>query len=74
MAKLLIMLIRLYQILLSPILGKNCRFYPTCSSYGIQSLKRFGFFKGIYLTIKRLIKCHPFNDGGFDPVPEKFKF
>lgn len=73
MKKILILLIKFYQKFVSPFLGKNCRFYPTCSCYGIEALEKHGFFKGIYLTIKRILKCNPFNKGGVDLVPEKFK-
>ncbi|MBN2837627.1 MAG: membrane protein insertion efficiency factor YidD, partial [Fusobacteriaceae bacterium] len=55
-------------------LGKNCRFYPTCSCYGIEAINKHGAVKGLYLTIKRILKCNPFNDGGVDFVPDKFKF
>lgn len=51
-----------------------CRFYPTCSAYGIEALKRFGTVKGGYLTIKRIVRCNPFSAGGYDPVPEEFFF
>lgn len=64
--KCFITIIRLYQIFISPLLGKNCRFYPTCSEYGIMSISKFGPIKGIYLTIKRILKCHPFHKGGVD--------
>jgi len=70
MRKLLIGLIRLYQLLLSPLLGANCRFQPTCSTYATQAIKRFGVIRGGYLSLRRLIKCHPFNDGGYDPIPD----
>jgi putative membrane protein insertion efficiency factor len=70
MRRLLLGLIRLYQLLLSPLLGTNCRFQPTCSNYASQAIKRFGALKGGYLSFRRLIKCHPFHEGGFDPVPE----
>ena len=53
-------------------LGSNCRFYPSCSSYSIEALERHGVLIGSYLTLKRLLKCHPFHQGGIDPVPEKF--
>lgn len=62
-------LIRFYQLLLSPMLGPRCRFFPTCSSYAHEAISRFGFFIGMFLTIKRLLKCHPLHQGGFDPVP-----
>ncbi|RLA47472.1 MAG: membrane protein insertion efficiency factor YidD [Gammaproteobacteria bacterium] len=72
-ARLLAGLIKVYQYLLSPMLGKHCRFYPTCSQYGIESLLHHGSIKGSYLTIKRLLKCQPFHPGGYDPVPESVK-
>lgn len=70
LAKLLIMLIRFYQRFLSPLKPPTCRFSPTCSSYGIEAIRRFGALKGGWLTVKRILKCHPFHPGGFDPVPE----
>jgi len=66
-------LIKFYQKAISPFKPPSCRFYPTCSEYGLEAYKRFGFFKGSYLTIKRLSKCHPFHEGGVDLVPEKKK-
>lgn len=54
---------------LSPMLPKTCRFYPSCSSYGIEAYRKYGFFRASLLTIKRVGKCHPFHPGGFDPVP-----
>jgi uncharacterized protein len=69
--KLLIFFIRFYQIFISPLKPPTCRFYPTCSHYGLEAVKRFGAIKGGWLTIKRILKCHPFHPGGFDPVPEK---
>ncbi|MBM7572140.1 membrane protein insertion efficiency factor YidD [Aquibacillus albus] len=63
--------IRVYQKIISPLKPATCRFYPTCSQYGLESFQRFGAVKGSYLTIKRILKCHPFHPGGFDPVPEK---
>lgn len=63
--------IRFYQKVLSPLKPPSCRFYPTCSHYGIEAIERFGPLKGGYLTIKRILKCHPFHPGGFDYVPEK---
>lgn len=62
-------LIRVYQRLISPLLGPHCRFTPTCSSYGIEALRRFGVIKGSWLTVKRVLKCHPLHPGGDDPVP-----
>jgi len=70
-AKWLIMLIRFYQRFLSPLKPPTCRFYPTCSNYGLEAVKRFGAVKGGWLTVKRILRCHPFHPGGFDPVPEK---
>ncbi|EKN63801.1 membrane protein insertion efficiency factor YidD [Schinkia azotoformans] len=63
--------IRFYQKFISPLKPPSCRFYPTCSHYGLEAFKRFGVFKGSYLTAIRIIKCNPFHPGGFDPVPEK---
>jgi putative membrane protein insertion efficiency factor len=67
--KLMIGLIRVYQKYLSPLKGrKTCRFYPTCSQYAIDALTKYGVFKGSWLALKRLSKCHPFHPGGYDPV------
>lgn len=66
-----ILLIRSYQLVISPLLGPNCRFYPTCSAYAIQALSIHGCIKGIFLISIRLLKCHPFHPGGYDPVPKK---
>jgi putative membrane protein insertion efficiency factor len=63
-------LIALYRLGISPLLGPRCRFYPSCSEYGAQALERFGLMKGLWLTIRRLGRCHPFHAGGHDPVPE----
>ncbi|WP_150048690.1 MULTISPECIES: membrane protein insertion efficiency factor YidD [Methylomonas] len=68
---LLITLIKVYKYCISPLLGPRCRFYPSCSSYGLEAIQRFGAAKGSYLTLRRLLKCHPFHEGGIDPVPEK---
>jgi len=67
--RLLIMCIILYQKYISPFLANSCRFYPTCSQYAKHSLEKYGVIKGIYLAGARLLKCHPFNPGGYDPVP-----
>lgn len=69
MKKLLIKLIRGYQWLLSPLLGSNCRFYPTCSSYCIEAIELHGPVRGLYLGIRRLLRCQPFSKGGIDLVP-----
>ena len=66
-----IIIIKFYQTLISPLLGSNCRFQPTCSKYCMDSLKVWGLFKGLYLSMKRIIKCHPWGGKGFDPVPRK---
>ncbi|PFN96414.1 membrane protein insertion efficiency factor YidD [Bacillus sp. AFS076308] len=71
--KIFILLIRFYQTVISPIKPPTCRFYPTCSQYGLEAVQRFGAIKGGWLTIKRISKCHPFHPGGVDPVPEKKK-
>ena len=67
----LILLIRGYKLIISPMLGSNCRFMPTCSEYALESLKAYGLIKGIYLTIKRIGKCHPWGSNGYDPLPTK---
>lgn len=63
--------IRGYRLLLSPLLGPRCRFYPSCSQYALTAIERFGVARGSWLTLRRLSRCHPFCDGGCDPVPEK---
>ena len=68
MKRFLIILIRLYQKLLSPVKGQTCRFYPSCSEYSAQAIQKFGLTKGSWKAIKRILKCHPFNPGGHDPV------
>lgn len=68
-SKILISLIRFYQVFISPLIGPRCRFHPTCSQYAIEAIKIHGGFKGTCLAIKRLIHCHPLNPGGYDPVP-----
>lgn len=67
----LIALIRVYQFLISPLLGQRCRFHPSCSTYTKTALERFGIFKGLYLGTKRILKCHPLHPGGIDDVPEQ---
>lgn len=64
----MILLIRLYQWTISPLLGNCCRFYPSCSNYSIEALKTYGTMKGSWLALKRICKCHPWHPGGHDPV------
>jgi len=71
--KIMIFLIRIYQIFISPLFPPTCRFYPTCSTYFIQALEKHGVVKGSYLGMKRILKCHPGNPGGYDPVPDTLK-
>lgn len=63
--------IKFYQKYISPLTPPSCRFYPTCSHYGLEAVEKHGAVKGIWLAILRILKCHPFHKGGFDPVPEK---
>jgi putative membrane protein insertion efficiency factor len=69
MKKVFLLLIRFYQLGISPFIGKCCRFYPSCSEYGMEAIEKHGSFKGIWLTFKRLMKCHPWHPGGIDEVP-----
>jgi putative membrane protein insertion efficiency factor len=62
-------LIRGYQLAISPFLGPNCRFYPSCSQYAIEAIEAHGSLHGTWLTMKRISRCHPWHEGGFDPVP-----
>jgi putative membrane protein insertion efficiency factor len=65
----LILLIKLYQWIISPWMGQKCRFTPTCSQYGIEALQKYGPIKGSWLTIRRIARCHPWGGHGYDPVP-----
>ncbi len=72
MKYLVLALIKFYQKCISPLKPPCCRFYPTCSSYAITAVKRFGAVRGTYLAVKRILRCHPWNIGGIDYVPEEF--
>ena len=69
----LIRLIKCYRFLISPLLGQSCRYLPTCSEYSIDSLKTYGFLKGLFFSVKRILSCHPWGRGGFDPVKKEMK-
>ncbi|USG65801.1 membrane protein insertion efficiency factor YidD [Brevibacillus ruminantium] len=71
MGRVFIWLIRGYQLFISPYKPPSCRFAPTCSHYAIEAIRRFGAWKGSWLAVRRILKCHPFHPGGFDPVPER---
>ena len=64
-------LVRGYQVLISPLLGPRCRFYPGCSHYAIEAIERHGAIRGGWLAARRIMRCHPLNEGGLDPVPER---
>lgn len=70
MRRILIACINGYRYLISPLMASHCRFYPSCSSYAIQAIEQHGALKGCYFASKRLLRCHPFHPGGFDPVPD----
>ena len=69
-SKILIALVKTYRLLLSPWLGQQCRFHPTCSQYALEALQKHGAYRGSWLSLKRLACCHPWHAGGIDPVPE----
>lgn len=71
LSRFLLVIIRIYQCTFSSFMGKSCRYYPTCSVYTAESIRRFGAFRGSWLGVKRICRCHPYNNGGYDPVPEK---
>ena len=73
MKRVLLVIIRGYQLFLSPVLGSSCRFEPTCSCYTHQAIEKHGAIKGSWLGIRRIAKCHPWNEGGYDPVPDSKK-
>lgn len=66
---LIIFIIKIYKKVISPVLPQSCRFYPSCSVYSIKAFEKYGVIKGLWLSVKRILKCHPFNPGGYDPVP-----
>ena len=68
MKTLCILFIRFYQLFISPLFPPTCRFYPTCSQYAIEAIQKKGVLRGVWLAIKRIVKCHPFHPGGYDPV------
>ncbi len=70
---LIIICIRIYQLFLSPIIGQNCRYLPTCSEYTLDCIKQFGIIKGALISLKRISKCHPWGSHGYDPVPNKLE-
>ncbi|HTO16011.1 MAG TPA: membrane protein insertion efficiency factor YidD [Edaphocola sp.] len=67
-AKILLGFFKVYQKAISPMLGSNCRYTPTCSQYGVEAVKKYGFFKGGWMTLKRIGRCHPWGGHGYDPV------
>ncbi|MGE0078381.1 MAG: membrane protein insertion efficiency factor YidD [Bacteroidales bacterium] len=69
LAQIPLLLVKLYQILISPYFPNSCRFTPTCSTYAIEALKKYGIFKGLWLSVKRISRCHPWGGHGYDPVP-----
>ncbi len=69
MRRIALLLIRLYQKVLSPLLPPSCRFYPSCSQYGYEAFEKYGIFKGGWLTARRILRCNPWTKGGFDPIP-----
>jgi len=69
MKRALLLLVRIYQAILSPLLGRHCRYYPTCSDYMAQAIEKYGPARGVWIGLKRLARCHPFHAGGLDPVP-----
>ncbi|MDX8410990.1 MAG: membrane protein insertion efficiency factor YidD [Mariprofundaceae bacterium] len=69
MKTLAVWLIRIYQLVISPLIPPRCRHLPTCSEYAMQAVEKYGAWRGIYLAVRRLLRCHPFTSGGYDPVP-----
>lgn len=73
MRRVAILCVRCYRYCISPFMAAHCRFYPSCSEYAEQAFQRHGIIKGLWITVKRLSRCHPWHQGGYDPVPEKGK-
>jgi len=71
MNRIVIQLLRFYQLAISPFLGPSCRYYPSCSNYAIEAVQIHGVIKGSYFAVRRVLRCHPLKSGGLDPVPEK---
>ena len=69
MARILVWIVKAYQLVLSPFFGQQCRFYPTCSQYSVEAIQKHGALLGSYYTIRRLLRCHPWCEGGHDPIP-----
>jgi len=69
MARILIWIVKAYQLVLSPFFGQQCRFYPTCSQYALEAIQKHGALRGSYYTVRRLVRCHPWCAGGHDPIP-----
>jgi hypothetical protein len=69
MARILVWIVKAYQLVLSPFFGQQCRFYPTCSQYSVEAIQKHGALLGSYYTVRRLLRCHPWCDGGHDPIP-----
>ena len=69
MARILVWIVKAYQLVLSPFFGQQCRFYPTCSQYAVEAIQKHGALLGSYYTVRRLLRCHPWCDGGHDPIP-----
>ena len=69
----IIKLIKGYKFLISPLLGHSCRYFPTCSEYSIEALEKFGLIKGTFMSIKRILSCHPWSKGGFDPIKKEIR-
>ncbi|MBN1939450.1 MAG: membrane protein insertion efficiency factor YidD [Candidatus Aminicenantes bacterium] len=69
MKRFALVLLRLYKMLISPLLGTHCRYYPTCADYTAQAIDQYGFLRGGWFGLKRILRCHPFHPGGFDPLP-----